>query len=515
MPEQEILLELPGQPASPSPALAEAPLRPKLIPIDRSQSRWVPMAVEALIPEDHKARGIWELTGRLDLGRYANQIRSAEGSAGRAAWDPRLLLSLWLYGYSEGITSAREMERALGHEPGLQWLSGMEVINHHTLGDFRVDHGEELDELFTQLLVALEQVGLVQLERVMHDGTKVRAQAGGDSFRREKTVQEKLAQARELVQEDPGGMGGQRREAAQKRARREREERLSQALQELEKIRESKPTEQDKQKARVSVSEPEARMMKHGDHAIAPSYNVQVSTDAEAGVIVGVDLSQHSEDSHGLEPAVEVVKENLGREPQQLVADGGFTNRESIEKMEARGIDFIGSLPDPKQRSEAAMKSVGIDPKFAPHFFIFQPESNSLECPAGKRMNYVGPSRKRGNHYRQYRAEGKDCQGCGYQKPCCPRAPWKGRMVSRLEKEHAVVAKFREKIARPEAQAIYRQRGAVAEFPFAWIKEKFGMRKFLLVGMAKARIEAVWACLTHNLMIWIRRCWRHPDAAAA
>ena len=510
-----MLLELPGQPASPCSAVAEAPVRRKLIPIDRSQNRWVPMVVEALIPEDHKARGIWELTGRLELGRYSHKIRSAEGSAGRAAWDPRLMISLWLYGYSEGITAARELERAMEYEPGLQWLSGMEVINHHTLGDFRVEHGEELNELFAQLLVVLEQVGLVRLERVMHDGTKVRAQAGGDSFRREKTVREKLVQARELVREDPGGMGDQRREAAQKRARREREERLNQALQELEKIRASKHSEEDKQQARVSVSEPEARMMKHGDDAIAPSYNLQVSTDAKAGVIVGADLSQHSEDAHGLEPAVEVVKENLGRQPQQMVADGGFTNRETIEKMEARGIDFIGSLPDPRQRSEAAMKSVGIDPRFAPHFFLFQPESNRMECPAGKPMHYVGQSRKRGHHYRQYRAEGKDCQVCPYQQPCCPRAPWKGRMVSRLEKEHAVVAKFREKIARPEVQAIYRQRGAVAEFPFAWIKEKFGMRKFQLFGIAKARLEAVWACLAHNVMIWIRHCWRKPAVVAA
>jgi hypothetical protein len=58
-------------------------------------------------------------------------------------------------------------------------------------------------------------------------------------------------------------------------------------------------------------------------------------------------------------------------------------------------------------------------------------------------MGYVGQSRKRGNHCRQYRAAGPDCMGCEHQKQGCPRASWKGRMVSRLEQEQVVVARFR------------------------------------------------------------------------
>jgi len=84
------------------------------------------------------------------------------------------------------------------------------------------------------------------------------------------------------------------------------------------------------------------------------------------------------------------VKRNLGREPKQVVADGGFINRDSIEKMEARGIDLIGPLKDPRERSEAAMKSVGIDPQYAPHFFIWDKESNTLQCPAGAKLEVVG-----------------------------------------------------------------------------------------------------------------------------
>lgn len=477
------------------------------MPVDRQQMAMRCFSLDSIISEDHKARSIWELVGRLDLSRFEEEIRTLEEEKGRPAWSPRLLASLWLYGYSEGITSARELERVMEYEPGLQWLAGEQVINHHTLSDFRVQDKAALDDMFTQLLVAMEGAGWVSLQRVMHDGSKVRALAGVDSFRREKTVTEKLAQARALIQEDPqagAGAGNRRREAARKRAQRERQQQLEDALQQLHTLQQSKKSEEEQQRARVSMSEPEARMMKHGDNAIAPSYNVQVSTDAVAGVIVGVRVTQSADDSHELVPAVDEVKKNLGQDPQQVVADGGFTNRQSIVQMQERKVDFMGSLPDPAERSEAAMKSQGIDPKFAPHFFILQPENKSLQCPAGKQLAYVGQSRKRGNLYRQYRAEGNDCRACEYQKQCCPRSPERGRMVSRLQSEQIEVAQFREKMSRPEAKEIYRQRGAMAEFPFAWIKEKFRLRKFRVYGKAKAGMEAVWACLTYNVLIYLR-----------
>lgn len=63
-------------------------------------------------------------------------------------------------------------------------------------------------------------------------------------------------------------------------------------------------------------------------------------------------------------------------------------------------------------------------------------------------------------------------------------------------------------MATPEAKAIYRQRGAVAEFPNAWLKEKMGLRKFRVRGLVKAGMELLWASLSYNVMAWIRLCWR-------
>lgn len=99
--------------------------------------------------------------------------RAVEG--GRPAFDPQLLISLWVYAYSQGIGSAREVARRCEYDPAFQWLTGLLEVNYHTLADFRVDRHQELDERFTQVLASLGKEGLITLKQVMQDGTKIRA----------------------------------------------------------------------------------------------------------------------------------------------------------------------------------------------------------------------------------------------------------------------------------------------------------------------------------------------------
>jgi transposase len=470
--------------------------------------------VEELIAADHKARAIWQLVDTMDLSRFLAPLNTIEGDGGRPAWDRRLLVSVWVYAYSEGISSAREIERVMEWEPGLQWLSGLVAVNHHTLSDFRVQHKEALDQLFAELLAMLERAGVLSLDQVMHDGTKIRAQAGADTLRREQTLRERLRVARELVAQmgDPcqEAAGKDRKQAARERAQREQLKRLEAAQKEMEALQAEKQDEAEKAAVRVSLQEPEARLMKHGDNAIAPSYNAQISTEAKNKIIVGAQLSQCSSDAQSLMPAVEKVVENLGQQPVQVVVDGGYTNRENIVQCAAQQIDLVGSLADPKERSAAAMKARGIAAEFAPAEFRILEDGKGLECPAGLRLEHVRQSRKRGDLYQQYQARGEDCQGCRYQKQCCPRQPERGRTVSIRVEERAEVATFRKKMEQDEYRAIYRKRGGVAEFPNAWIKEKLGLRKFRVRGLEKAGSELMWACLTYNIMQWVRLIWRKP-----
>jgi hypothetical protein len=160
--------------------------------------------------------------------------------------------------------AARELARRCEFDPALQWLTGLEEVNYHTLADFRVAKQQEWDELFPQVLGALSQEGLLTLEQVMQDGTQIKAQASVSSYHQEQTIREPLERAGRRVAE----MGDPRNEEsnpgtkqARARGRREQQERLEHALQELQKLQNRKQGEKAKSKVPVSSSDPHARVM--------------------------------------------------------------------------------------------------------------------------------------------------------------------------------------------------------------------------------------------------------------
>jgi len=484
---------------------------PRVKVINRQQVMLRPTDVERLVEADHTVRAIWELTGRLDLKAYYEEIESIEGSAGRPAMDPRLMISLWIYAYSEGVSSAREISRLCEFHPAYQWLTGLEPVNYHTLSDFRVEHQAELRELFVQVLGVLSSEGLVTLQRVMHDGTKIKACASGKSFRREKRIRAHLRLARkqvkmleELSEEEMSA----RIVKARQRVVREKQERLELALEELEKIRASKEGAEAKKEARVSMSDPEARIMKQSEGGYAPNYNVQISTDAEAGIIVGLGVIQTGSDQGELPEAIKRVEENMGDQPKQVVVDGGFTTGGTILAMSEKGIDLIGAFPETKESSAGRFEDRGIAPEYRPECFTYDVEGDCYRCPVGQTLTYRGKQERCGRYRYIYQAS--DCRECSHKKECCPTAK-RGRSIIRTELTPAVAA-FKSKMETEEAKQIYRQRAPIAEFSNAWLKSKIGLRQFRLRGLGKVICEAMWACLTYNIQQWIRLRWRRQTA---
>ena len=485
------------------------PGKPRLEAVNRQQMQMRAVEVDKLIAEDHPARAIWEFVGRLDLRSYYGEIRSVEGRAGRPSFDPQLLISLWVYSYSRGVGSARAIARLCESDPAYQWLTGMEVVNAHTLSDFRVQHGEALKGLFEQVLGLLSAEGLITLERVMQDGTKIKAAASSNSFGRRGRIEESLKRAREHVdavdrqQEEEFNLVMVR---ARERARQELIERLELALKEFEALREQGCGAVDS-KVKVSTTDPQARVMKQGDGGFAPNFNVQISTDAANGLIVGVDVTQAGNDLAQLQPAVDRLEETLGRTPEQMVADGGYVTGSNIVAMANRGIEFIGPQGDETDKAAKSYAQRDVAPEYRAEAFVYDSATNSYRCPQGKELSYDGKEETDLYIGYRYRAKVRDCRVCLFKAQCCSGNQKKGRSVLRKEERSEVVA-FRKKMRTEAAKAIYRQRSKVAEFPNLWIKEKLRLRQFAVRGLRKVGLESLWACLTYNIQQWIRLSWR-------
>jgi transposase len=492
--------------------------------VERNQLLLRPVDVEKLVGEEHAVRAIWELVGKLDLEPFYAEVGALEGQAGRPVWDPKVLMSLWIYAYKDGVSSAREIARLCEYHPAYQWLTGMEVVNYHTLADFRVEHQQALDGLFIEVLGVLSQQGLITLKRVMHDGTKIKASAADKSFRRKTTLESHLRQAQEQVAAmgDPHSQQlSQGVAQARKRALREKQERLEQALKELEQLEGARSKELAKKEAkgkkkelRASTTDPQARNMIQAKGAFGPAYNIQISTDAKAKVIVGVGVSQSCSDAGELEAAVERIESNLGQKPEQMVADGAYPTQPTIEAMAEKEIDLIGPLRETRKAPwEDPLKRRGVSREFYPKAFCYDPSTDHYTCPAQKLLSFETEERQKGWVRRRYRARPADCQSCPFQARCCPKTK-KGRSLVRQEKT-AQLAAFEAKMQTEEARKIYKERAGVAEFPNAWIKEKMGLRQFHLRGVVKVRLEALWACLTYNICQWIRLCWKPQRLAQA
>ncbi len=478
---------------------------PRYEPIDRQQVVLEPLDVEQLIPEDHPARNVWTILGRLDLSRFSGPVKAVEGHAGRNLWEPRLLIAIWVYAYSRGISSAREIERQCAFEPALRWLTGLKVVNHHTLSDFRVQHGEALQNLFIQVLGVLMMEKLITLERVTVDGTKVRAAVNKKTFSRAHKIREHLKAARQQVetlqQQEAEQEKRTRQAAARRRAARERVERLEEALVEVERLQAEKKWEKEKA-CQASTSDADAQFMRTSDHGLAPSYNVQLATDATHKLIVDVEVSKQPSDSLQLLPALERVRERLGSYPQQVVADGDYTTREAVVGASERDVDYYGSWGNPG----GAQIGHGIHPDYRPSAFQYDEQRDEMICPEGRRLRAVSTQRRAGGlQIKIYGADRDECRRCPKRQFCTPQnaMPKHGRTVS-LRIEPDALRRYHAKMETASAKAIYKQRAPVAEFPNAWLKDKLKWVRLRCRGAVKVRAEALWACLTYNLQRYFK-----------
>ena len=407
----------------------------------RDQVEWRTVHLDGVIGPEHRARMIWKVVERLDLAPFYGEIQSRGEQAGRPATDPKILLALWLYATTDGVGSGRELERLCTQDDAYRWICGGVAMNYHTLNDFRVEHGEKLDQLLSDILAALTHQGLVTLERVAHDGMRVRADAGAASFRREATLVEhqraaraQVAHLKQMLTEDPGAKL-RIEQAARLRAAEDRQARLERALKEMPAVIEVKRRSRARSgksrkvsEPRVSTTDPESRVMKMADGGFRPAFNVQLATDTQSRVIVGVRVTNIGSDANQLTPMLEDIERRTGVAPGEYLVDGGFVNLNAFTELESRGVTI-----------------------------------------------YAPP-----------------------MEPSKPRKP--GERPKHLDTP--AVARWRRRMERADAKQIYKLRAASAETVNADLRRWRTLDRFAVRGFAKVRSQALLNVLAYNIVRW-------------
>ena len=424
----------------------------RVIRPDRSQLRWDMIDLESLLSSDHRARMVWAFVEQMDISALYAAIGSREGEPGRPAADPAVLLALWLYATLEGVGSARELDRLVERDVAYRWLAGGVPVNYHGLADFRIGHEAVLDRLLSESVTALLAEGLVDLDEVLADGTKIAASAGKGSFgqedriaRVERRAAERIAQLKREVDADPAA-SSRRRQAARERAARDVAVRAAKARAALERLRKEKEgrakthssEEAKKDDPKASLSDPEARQMRFADGAVRAAYNIQIAATGN-GVVLAVQASDRRNDTGFATPMVEDIERRYGRRPGRLIVDSKYATQADIV-----------SLADPDKGQ----------------VLVFSP-------PPEEKQDVKPDTLRRRNAERA--------------------------------REPQALKDWRERMASPQGALIFGHRRRI-ELVNAHMKNR-GFGRIMLRGLAKARIIALLQAIAHNILLarYLRR----------
>ncbi|MCA1597691.1 MAG: transposase [Chloroflexi bacterium] len=328
------------------------------------------------LPPDHVARFIVDVVAQLDWA----PIYARYAARGGAPYAPELLFGLLVYGYATGIFSSRKIERATYEAAPFRFIAGNLHPDHDTLAPFRKTFLPELHDLFVQVLLLAQEMGVLKLGNISIDGTKIHADASKSKAVSYQRLLELETQLRAEVQTlfvlgahaDQGSLPDGLVVTDEIALREERLKRLAEAKAVLQarakereaveqaeydaKVREREakarrtgkpprgrpptpPTPGPRDDDQYNFTDPESRIMKNSsDKGFDQHYNAQVAVDQASLLIVGHSLSNHANDQAEVGPTVAAIPPAVGT-PVAAALDHGYFSAANIETLEASDIE--------------------------------------------------------------------------------------------------------------------------------------------------------------------------------
>ena len=457
--------------------------RYKQMPLEPSQLMLYGQSVEDAVPKGCDVRAYRDVMECLDYSR----LESKCSKVGCPPYPPEVMVKVLGYAYSKGIRSSRKIESACNFDVRFIWLAGGLKPDHNTIARFRKENWQELKGLFGESARLCCEAGLVFLNVVSTDGSKIRAAASKKQMYDQDRLERETAAVEKILEE---AEEADRLEDEQDSC--STDEKLPEHLQDS-KERKARLQEIAKQLASsdakyVVASEPSSRAMETAD-GIRPAYNLQASVDAQSQVIVAMDLTQAENDYGELPSMASEVERVTGMSADTMLADGGYVDEETLRWTEECKSDVL--MPVSQHWRESRR-----DDLFANRCFVLDDERDVLICPAGRELTFRGEYRTGSGGYRRYQA--RTCRSCSFCSQCVSTSLG-GRRIS-LSVVEPQRKKMREKLKSADAKRLYELRKQTVEPVFGRIKSNLGLSRFLVHGLEGATAEASLMCMVHNVL---------------
>jgi transposase len=496
---------------------------------DYNQLMFVPVSLEEqLIPGTLEYAIHHVVEERLDLSFF--EERYCNDETGRKAIDPKVLIKIVLFGYSRGLISSRTLERACKENITFMALSCGQQPDHSTLAAFVSSLDEQVEELFTNVLLVCEEEGLLGGTHFSLDGLKISSNASKewsgkfeDLKKKQETLERKVKEAvlehRALDKKDSG------KSSTDRERREKRIKRLKQKADRIEEfLSENKPKIGSRGKEiQSNVTDNESAKMATS-HGVVQGYNANALVDEKHQVVVHAEAFGKGEDASNMEPMLAGTKNKLQaigkKEPlkdKQVSADTGYYSVTNLESCESHEVDAY--VPDPQFRKrdvrfeDADRHRRSVDKRhekykskkryFSVEDFKMDDRTGKLICPAGhglyvKNRNFITAD---GHKAIAYQAPKTACRDCRLRSKCLRNPNTVSRQVHVFygKRPGSITDEMKEKIDTEQGRKIYSKRLGIVEPVFGNIRSCKRMDKFTLRGKIKVNIQWLLYCLVHNI----------------
>lgn len=497
-------------------------------PIDREQIALFAPTLDSWVPPDHPVRVFDEVLSALDWSSWEARYC---GCNGQPPIHPRIMAAAILYGLSLGMRSSRALERACANSIDFLWLASGRTIDHSTICSFRTRFAEELKDVFRQMGRLCMSMGLIKLNQVGLDGTRIKANNDRRQKATARTLEQRLAaldeqieqifseaQATEARDEDLFGScpnSGLPQELTNLQKRKEALEKALSAAEQIE-PRRRRRSKAPSSAPQVPVTDTDCAILPNKGFGYDPNYTPMAAIDSHRGFIIDADVDNKGYESHTTIPTIDRIKETFGRGPDRLLADSAHGTGSNFKELEDRRVEaYIPAQNYPQEANNPARREDPSKPvpqedwdklprnsqsrKLDRCAFVYDESGDCYYCPMGRRLTYSRDfnrySKDRPILGRVYRCQ--DCSGCALAKNCLSGKS--NRRTVYRDQFEAARWQAVERLSSPEGQELYGHRAWICETPFAIIKAHMKVRQFLLRGHEKVKTEWLWICASYNL----------------
>lgn len=495
----------------------------------RKQLVLIPTALEELIPADHPVRLVDEILDQLDWKQWESTYH---GSFGQPPIHPSVMAKVLLFAMIRRIRSSRSIEYELKHSIDFMWLSSGRRIDYSTLSEFRRKNTKALRGIFQQMIKLAINLGIANLSELCIDGTRVLADANRyktwTASRLAKALEQLDAQIAEALEnfatadsldEDLLGQDvSADRLPAALRDLKDRRKQLADVMETANEMDAVRKKNGSKGPAQIPKTDTDARILPNKEGGYAANYTPMATTETGGGLIVHCDVLIGNVELDQFSTIVDCVADDFDANIKRVMADSAYTTGENLTAAETKEIELIGPLAEVKCEDNPAVRDDPTQPvaqerindlpinpqtkRFDKSAFVYDEEADCYYCPAGKPLPHrttENTTHRGGKPVQRKVFTCLDCAGCPLAALCRQNPEAKrGREVMHDEHEGAR-RRQRERMKTPEAKAAYSRRQHNGELPFAVIKARFDMRRFLLRGIEGVGQEWRWASTGFNL----------------